>query len=190
MPPVSVPSAVIRTSGSLRRRQSARARRGDTCPAEPPPAYELLQDYRWPGNVRELENAIERAVVLGTTGEIRSEDLPAAVLDPPPAKAADAGFKSGQYRFVHDDRGVANVIYGYEKDLPPAKAADAGFQGAVKENKKQLVLQALEKADGRYVDAAKILGLHPNSLLRLIRTLGLRTVGGASAPGQVGRQLS
>jgi transcriptional regulator with GAF, ATPase, and Fis domain len=69
-----------------------------------------------------------------------------------------------------------------------AETPDAGFQGAVKENKKQLVLQALEKADGHYVDAAKILGLHPNSLLRLIRTLGLRSVGGAVGPGQVGRQ--
>lgn len=34
--------------------------------------------------------------------------------------------KSGQYRFVHDDRGVANIIYGYEKDLPPVKPGDRG----------------------------------------------------------------
>ena len=34
--------------------------------------------------------------------------------------------KDGQYRFVNDDRGVANIIYGYEKDLPPAKAGDRG----------------------------------------------------------------
>ena len=94
-------------------------------------------------------------MVLGTTGEIRSEDLPAPVLQ-----------------------------------SPHAEATDAGFQGAVKENKKQLVLQALEKADGHYVDAAKILGLHPNSLLRLIRTLGLRSVGGLPGPGQVGRQIA
>lgn len=34
--------------------------------------------------------------------------------------------KDGQYRFINDDRGVANIIYGYEKDLPPVKAADRG----------------------------------------------------------------
>jgi Nif-specific regulatory protein len=67
------------------------------------------------------------------------------------------------------------------------ESADAGFQGAVKENKKQLVLQALEKANGYYVDAAKILGLHPNSLLRLIRTLGLRTVANGAVGPHVGR---
>lgn len=34
--------------------------------------------------------------------------------------------KDGQYRFIQDDRGVANIIYGYEKDLPPVKAGDRG----------------------------------------------------------------
>ena len=40
-----------------------------------------LLSYDWPGNVRELENAIERAVVLGTTDQILAEDLPEAVLE-------------------------------------------------------------------------------------------------------------
>jgi two-component system, NtrC family, response regulator HydG len=40
-----------------------------------------LKNYDWPGNVRELENAIERAVVLGTTERILPEDLPEAVLE-------------------------------------------------------------------------------------------------------------
>lgn len=83
------------------------------------------------------------------------------------------------------------------EDLPAAlrepvhrEMTDPGFQGAVKENKKQLVLQALEKANGYYVDAAKILGLHPNSLLRLIRTLGLRTVANGVVAPHVGRQIA
>jgi Nif-specific regulatory protein len=58
----------------------------------------------------------------------------------------------------------------------PVSNASANYLGAVKENKKQLVLQALEQANGYYVDAAKILGLHPNSLLRLVRNLGLKSV--------------
>ena len=43
-----------------------------------PEAQKLLQAYDWPGNVRELENAIERAVVMGSTEHILSEDLPEA----------------------------------------------------------------------------------------------------------------
>jgi len=58
----------------------------------------------------------------------------------------------------------------------PASSLEAKYLGAVKENKKQLVLQALEQANGYYIDAAKILGLHPNSLLRLVRNLGLKSV--------------
>lgn len=41
-----------------------------------PEAVELMENYDWPGNVRELENAIERAVVLGSTELILPEDLP------------------------------------------------------------------------------------------------------------------
>jgi len=36
-----------------------------------PEARESLQQYEWPGNVRELENAVERAVVLGSDSEIQ-----------------------------------------------------------------------------------------------------------------------
>ncbi|HJT65258.1 MAG TPA: sigma 54-interacting transcriptional regulator [Pyrinomonadaceae bacterium] len=40
-----------------------------------PAARDRLLAYDWPGNVRELENAIERAVVLGTTDLILPEDF-------------------------------------------------------------------------------------------------------------------
>jgi transcriptional regulator with GAF, ATPase, and Fis domain len=58
----------------------------------------------------------------------------------------------------------------------PAATGLAKYHGSLKENKRQLVLNAFEQANGYYVDAAKILGLHPNSLLRLIRNLGLKDV--------------
>jgi len=46
-----------------------------------PDTQKLLQAYDWPGNVRELENAIERAIVMGTTQDILPEDLPEAILE-------------------------------------------------------------------------------------------------------------
>lgn len=42
-------------------------------------ARRLMTSYDWPGNVRELENAIERAVVLGSSDIILPEDLPEAL---------------------------------------------------------------------------------------------------------------
>ena len=44
-----------------------------------PEARRLMCDYDWPGNVRQLENAIERAVVLGTTELIEPENLPETI---------------------------------------------------------------------------------------------------------------
>src|ERR1051325_696835 len=46
-----------------------------------PDARRLLMNYEWPGNVRELENAVERAIVLGTTDHILADDLPEAVVE-------------------------------------------------------------------------------------------------------------
>ena len=44
-----------------------------------PEAMEAMRRYPWPGNVRELENAIERAVVMGKSRQIRLSDLPLAI---------------------------------------------------------------------------------------------------------------
>ena len=46
-----------------------------------PEAMDYLTHYEWPGNVRELENAMERAVVVGSTDVILADDLPETVLD-------------------------------------------------------------------------------------------------------------
>ena len=111
-----------------------------------PEAKACLIGYDWPGNVRELENAIERALVLGTAERILLEDLPEDILEA----------------------------------ATPAQVPASGFLGAVKDSKRQLIVQALQRANGNYIEAAKILGLHPNSLLRLIRNLNLK---GAVKPG-------
>ena len=46
-----------------------------------PEARSLMRAYDWPGNVRELQNAIERAVVLGSTELLTPEDLPDALFE-------------------------------------------------------------------------------------------------------------
>jgi DNA-binding NtrC family response regulator len=54
-------------------------------------AREVLQQYDWPGNVRELENAIERAVVLGSDSEVQVNDLPETVWESAPATPDASG---------------------------------------------------------------------------------------------------
>jgi transcriptional regulator with GAF, ATPase, and Fis domain len=55
-------------------------------------AREVIQHYDWPGNVRELENAIERAVVLGSDSEIQLHDLPETIWEGAPAAPAPLSY--------------------------------------------------------------------------------------------------
>ena len=105
-----------------------------------PEAMSLLTHYDWPGNIRELENAIERALVLGSSDMVLVEDLPESLLE----HAPNEDFKQGKYH------------------------------AKVKELKKELIVAAVEQTRGNYVEAAAILGVHPNYLHRLIRNLELK----------------
>jgi len=112
-----------------------------------PEAMECLKNYDWPGNVRELENAIERALVLGSGDRIGVDDLPEGII---------------------------------EGGSPTSEAAS--YHTAVNKMKKQLIQKALEEAGGSYLEAAKALGLHPNSLLRLMRNLNVKAAAKSANP--------
>jgi Nif-specific regulatory protein len=49
-----------------------------------------------------------------------------------------------------------------------------GYQSSIGGAKRDAILRAWSDSGGDYKGAAKLLGLHPNSLLRLVRNLGLR----------------
>jgi transcriptional regulator with GAF, ATPase, and Fis domain/pSer/pThr/pTyr-binding forkhead associated (FHA) protein len=105
-----------------------------------PAARACLARYDWPGNVRELENAIERAVVVGSSDMILPEDLPEALAE---TASADT-------------------------------CGSAKYHDAILNLKRQLILSAYEQAGGSFTEAAKILGVHPNYLHRMVRNLDLR----------------
>jgi len=116
------------------------------CKVKPRPisreALSCMVNYDWPGNVRELENAIERALVLGSSDMILPEDLPESLLERNPAP----------------------------------EMTEAKYHAAVKALKKQLIRDAVEQTQGSYAEAARLLGVHPNYLHRLIRNLELKDV--------------
>ena len=60
-----------------------------------------------------------------------------------------------------------------EIDLPQRNLLPR-FHEVVKRTKRELILKALKRAGGNYTEAAKILGLQPTYLHRLIRNLNLR----------------
>src|ERR1043165_7368744 len=105
-----------------------------------PEALACLNNYDWPGNVRELENAIERAIVLGSTERIQPDDLPEFLIERMPSTNPSAG----------------------------------KYYDLVKEANGEIILKALNNTRGNYTEAARLLGVHPNNLHRLIRNLNLK----------------
>jgi Nif-specific regulatory protein len=60
------------------------------------------------------------------------------------------------------------------EQAPAAETHEGKYHASVKKWKKQLIVEAVEQTRGNYVEAAAILGVHPNYLHRLIRNLGLK----------------
>jgi transcriptional regulator with GAF, ATPase, and Fis domain len=129
-------------AAAFARRHAAKTRR--VVSGFSPEALACLMAHDWPGNVRELDNAVEHAVVLGSTAQILPEDLPDVV-----AEASAAGPSSGV-------------------------TTTGLFHDAVKLAKRDLIMRAVERAGGNYTAAARLLGLHPNYLHRLINNLQLK----------------
>jgi transcriptional regulator with GAF, ATPase, and Fis domain len=109
-----------------------------------PEALDRLCAYEWPGNVRELENAIERAIVLGTANRVVVDDLPQEVI-------AATATRTG-----------------------PA----APYRSNVNETRRRLILEAIDRSGGNRTAAAKLLGINPTYLHRLLTNLGLRDAAG------------
>ncbi|MCD9189103.1 MAG: sigma 54-interacting transcriptional regulator [Pyrinomonadaceae bacterium] len=101
----------------------------------------ILTAYDWTGNVRQLENAIERAIVLGSTELVEPEDLPDEII---------------------------------EFSLS-AKNPDGNFHERTKAAKQKIIREELEKCGGNHSEAARLLGIHPNNLHRLMKNLGMKT---------------
>jgi transcriptional regulator with GAF, ATPase, and Fis domain len=60
------------------------------------------------------------------------------------------------------------------EQAPLSEMDDGKYHGSLKTYKKQLIIEAVEQSRGNYVEAAGILGVHPNYLHRLIRNLGIK----------------
>src|SRR3989454_1065460 len=110
-----------------------------------------LVNHSWPGNVRELQNVVERAVVLasGPTLEIGPELL-------------GTGKGAGREAVIAS---------------PPPEPGGRGLDDVLKDVETRHVRAALEQA-GWVIEgargAARILGLHPNTLRSRIEKLGIR----------------
>src|SRR2546426_2229043 len=113
-----------------------------------------LVHYPWPGNIRELQNVIERAVVLsrGPALELDRDLLPS------PSRP-DATSRT---------------------DPRKAEPTPAGLAATLEETERAHIVAALERAEGVIEGArgaAKLLGIHPNTLRSRMEKLGIKRSG-------------
>ena len=107
---------------------------------------DLLLIHPWPGNIRELANVIERAVVLCAGDCIQPEDLA--------LPGAVAPLPPGPF-------------------LPSAKLGE--FHSQVMDYKQGIIREALRQAGGNQTKAAELLGLQRTYLVKLLRSLKIRS---------------
>ena len=110
-----------------------------------PTAAELLTKYPWPGNIRELKNVIERTMILAPEGDIDAAYLPEEIRDyiaevfPSPLSHSDELSPTG-HQFV-----------------------------TLRELEERYIDEVLTASGQNKTQAARILGIHPTSLLRRLK---------------------
>lgn len=112
-----------------------------------PAAAELLEEYSWPGNIRELRNVIERTMILTPEGEIDVNHLPEEIRD-----------RQGETRISQPFS---------EADISPT-----GDQFlSLREMEDHYIEQVLAATGNNKTQAARVLGIHPTSLLRRLKAM-------------------
>ena len=110
-----------------------------------PEAEQVLLNSNWPGNVRELKNLVERIVVLENVEEVLPEHIPSWI-----SRSTMRAEQSSNGRFVLPESGIS-----------------------LEELEKDLILQALEKANHNKTHAAKLLNISYDSLRYQLKKFGI-----------------
>jgi len=119
---------------------------GQPAPQLSEDAQLALRSHDWPGNVRELRNALERAVVVQTSGTITADDLPERV--------CDAGRRA---RPVLPDGSIRDHLRDQLADLERAA-----------------IVEALDHFGGNQTRTAQRLGISRRALIYKMERLGLK----------------
>jgi two-component system response regulator AtoC len=105
-----------------------------------PSAAELLVRYTWPGNIRELKNVIERTMILAPEGDIDAASLPEEI------RKTEAPLPTLDEDPFKEDPLVT-----------------------LRELEEEYIQKVLAATGNNKTHAAKILGIHPTSLLRRLK---------------------
>ena len=109
-----------------------------------PAAADLMRRYPWPGNIRELKNVIERTMILAPEGDIDAAYLPEEIRD-----------------YIRE---IA------EEPISTIEVSPTGDQFVtLRELEDRYIDEVLMASGHNKAQAARILGIHPTSLLRRLK---------------------
>jgi DNA-binding NtrC family response regulator len=120
-----------------------------------PAAMECMLEYEWPGNVRELENAVERAVALGSQETLEVHELPPAL------------------RNGRESHALPEPIISQPK--PAVSDTD------LEELERATIQRVFEQVNGDKALAGKMLGISRATLYRKLKRYNIGLAKGASA---------
>jgi len=108
-----------------------------------PEAADLIVNYSWPGNIRELKNVVERTMILAPEGNIDAISLPEEIRE--------------SRNTNHPDAPLTDEEPGGD------------FLVSLRELEEDYIRKVLAATGNNKTQAAKILGIHPTSLLRRLK---------------------
>ena len=110
-----------------------------------PAAAEVMTNYSWPGNIRELKNVIERTMILVPGPDIDAAFLPEEIRDyTPPGPPAETSW------------------------VPDALPSGQQFV-TLRDLEERYIHEVLVATGNNKAQAARILGIHPTSLMRRLK---------------------
>lgn len=118
---------------------------GHGCSEWTPGALGVMHDHAWPGNVRELANVVERMSILHPGIPITAERVREVLV--PVASSAAAGARAGE--------------------------SDVALNTALDSHERELIVRALEAANGNMAEAARRLRTDRANLYRRMKRLGI-----------------
>jgi two-component system response regulator AtoC len=108
-----------------------------------PEAADLIVNYSWPGNIRELKNVVERTMILAPEGNIDAISLPEEIRESRNSHHVEAALNDGE--------------------------PGGDFLVSLRELEEDYIRKVLAATGNNKTQAAKILGIHPTSLLRRLK---------------------
>ena len=107
-----------------------------------PDALRRLQSHSWSGNVRELENCLERSARLAKNDVLEDDDL-----------------------LISESIAYADPLAGL-----PEPSEDFSIEEFMSSARKQLMLKAIDMAEGNQSEAARLLGVTPQAIHKFLQT--------------------